>query len=43
METVAMQEMNQDDADAADIMNINSSLMAAEKEASIVTSKILYV
>lgn len=35
METVAMQQMNQDDADAADIMNINSSLMAAEKEAQL--------
>lgn len=36
METVAMQQMNnQDDADAADIMNINSTLMAAEKEAQL--------
>jgi hypothetical protein len=35
METVAMQQMNQEDADAADIMNINSTLMAAEKEAQL--------
>jgi len=39
METVAMQQMNQDDADAADIMNINSTLMAAEKEAQLLEVK----
>lgn len=35
METVAMQQMNQEDEDAATIMNINSTLMAAEKEAGL--------
>lgn len=39
METVAMQQMNQEDADAADVMNINSTLMAAEKEAQLLEVK----
>lgn len=39
METVAMQQMNQEDADAQDIMNMNSALMAAEKEAQLLEVK----
>lgn len=39
METVAMQQMNQEDADAQDIMNINSAFMAAEKEAQLLEVK----
>lgn len=39
METVAMQQMNAEDADAAAIMSINQSLMSAEKEAQLLDVK----
>jgi hypothetical protein len=35
METVAMQQMNEEDADAQAIMNMNAAFMAAEKEAQL--------
>jgi hypothetical protein len=39
METVAMQQMSAEDADAAAIMSINQSLMSAEKEAQLLDVK----
>lgn len=39
METVAMQKMNAEDADAAAIMSINQALMGAEKEAQLLDVK----
>lgn len=39
METVAMEQMNQENADAQDIMNMNAALMGAEKEAQLLEVK----
>ncbi|CAA6816425.1 MAG: Unknown protein [uncultured Aureispira sp.] len=35
METVAMQQLNQENADAQDVMALNAAFMAAEKEAQL--------